>query len=100
MELGTVIGSVWATKKSESITGQKLLVIDLIKERKREQESLIVAADVIGAGIGDLVLLCRGNSARLAAGGDHAPIDVAVVGIVDSLDIPAPSHREEMETSI
>ena len=60
MEMGTVIGNVWATKKAEGIVGQKLLVIDLIKGRKKEQESLIVAADVIGAGIGDLVLLCRG----------------------------------------
>ena len=60
MEMGTVIGSVWATKKSEAITGQKLLVVDLIRGRKNEREDLIVAADVIGAGIGDLVLLCRG----------------------------------------
>ena len=68
MEMGTVIGSVWATKKAEAITGQKLLVVDLIKGRKCEHEDLIVAADVIGAGIGDLVLLCRGNPARIVMG--------------------------------
>ena len=88
MEMGTVIGNVWATKKAEGIVGQKLLVIDLIKGRKKEQESLIVAADVIGAGIGDLVLLCRGNPARLMVDKGNVPIDAAVVGIIDSLDIP------------
>lgn len=88
MEIGTVIGNVWATKKAEEIVGQKLLVIDLIRGRKKEQETLIVAADVIGAGVGDLVLLCRGNPARLVAGDGKIPIDAAVVGIIDSLDIP------------
>ena len=88
MELGTVIGSVWATKKAEEIVGQKLLIIDLIKGRKKEQETLIVAADVIGAGVGDLVLLSMGYSARMIAGEGNAPIDAAVVGIIDSLDIP------------
>ena len=88
MEMGTVIGSVWATKKAEAITGQKLLVVDLIRGRKNEREDLIVAADVIGAGIGDLVLLCRGNPARIVMGKNDVPIDAAVVGIIDSLDIP------------
>ncbi len=88
MELGTVVGSVWATKKAEAITGQKLLVINLFRGRTRGQETLIVAADVIGAGIGDQVLICRGNPARLILGNGNVPIDAAVVGIIDSLDIP------------
>lgn len=88
MEIGTVIGSIWATKKAEGFQGQKLLVIDLIKGRKKDRETLIVAADVIGAGTGDLVLLCRGNPARMAVGNGTVPIDAAVVGIIDSLDIP------------
>ena len=88
MEMGTVIGSVWATKKAEAITGQKLLVVELIKGRKSRSEDMIVAADVIGAGIGDMVLLCRGNPARIVMGRADVPIDAAVVGIIDSLDIP------------
>ena len=47
-----------------------------------------MAADVIGAGIGDEVLVCLGNPARLVVGQGTAPIDAAVVGIIDSLDIP------------
>lgn len=88
MEMGTVIGSVWATKKAEAVTGQKLLVVELIKGRTCEHEDLIVAADVIGAGIGDLVLVCRGNPARIVMGRNDVPIDAAVIGIIDSLDIP------------
>jgi len=88
MELGRVMGSVWATRKVDEVVGQKLLVINLIKKRQDEGENLIVATDVIGAGMGDLVLLCRGCSARLIAGQGKAPVDAAVVGIVDSLDIP------------
>lgn len=87
MEIGKVIGNVWATKKAEGISGQKLLVIDVMKRCHQEKESLVVAADVIGAGIGDMVLLCRGNSARMVVGDGKTPVDSAVVGIIDTLDL-------------
>lgn len=87
MEIGKVIGNVWATKKDETAHGQKLLIINIMKEQKQERESLIVAADNIGAGIGDLVLVTRGSSAREAVGNGKAPIDAAIIGIIDSLDI-------------
>ena len=88
MEIGTVIGSVWATKKDEAISGQKLLVIDVMKRYRQEKESLLlVAADVIGAGVGDMVLICRGNSARMVVGNGKTPVDAAIVGILDTLDI-------------
>ena len=87
MEIGTVIGNVWATKKAEGISGQKLLVIDVMQQNKLEKANLIVAADIIGAGIGDMVLVCRGNPARMVVGDGKTPVDAAVVGIVDSLDI-------------
>lgn len=95
MVIGTVIGSVWATKKADGINGHKMLIVDLIndkntmkiQEKKEKQKEILVAADVIGAGIGDMVLICQGSSARLAVGNGQPPIDAAVVGIVDSLDI-------------
>lgn len=101
MEIGTVIGSVWATKKSDKIVGQKFLVVELVRRRNTGPEclqdetepfwgsggELMVAADTIGAGIGDLVLLCRGHAARLLAG-EQVPVDASVAGIIDSLDIP------------
>lgn len=87
MEIGRVIGNVWATKKDEGISGQKLLVINAVKNTGREKESLMVAADVIGAGIGDLVLVVRGTPARMVVGDGQTPVDLAVVAIIDSLDI-------------
>ena len=87
MEIGPVIGSVWATKKDEAISGQKLLVIDVMKRYRQEKESLLVAADVIGAGVGDMVLVCRGNSARMVVGNGKTPVDAAIVGIIDTLDV-------------
>lgn len=89
MEIGKVIGTVWATKKDEGITGQKLLVIDVMKRRNQEKESLLVAADVTGAGIGDQVLILKGSPARSVVGSGKVPVDAAVVGIIDSLDIPS-----------
>ncbi len=101
MEIGTVIGSVWATKKSDKILGQKFLVVELMGRRNHGREGvpkmaessgfcggeIMVAADTIGAGIGDLVLLSRGHAARLLAG-EQVPVDASVAGIIDSLDIP------------
>lgn len=88
MEIGTVIGKVWATQKDAAIDGQKLLVVSVLHSRVQKQESLVVAADVTGAGIGDRVLLCRGHAARSAVGEGNVPVDAAIMGIIDSLDIP------------
>ena len=74
MKIGIVTGSVWSTKKASGLTGQILLTVHCGTQR-------IVAADLVGAGVGDWVLLCFGSSARLAA--DNVPVDTAIVGILD-----------------
>ena len=81
-----VIGHVWATKKEEGLSGQKLMIV---REEKQEGSdgSMMVAADLIGAGIGEQVLVVSGSTARLALGSDDAPVDCAIVGIIDSLEI-------------
>ncbi|MEE1043720.1 MAG: EutN/CcmL family microcompartment protein [Clostridia bacterium] len=76
MIIGTVKGSVWATKKDERLNGCKLMLV-------QTKRNLVVAADEVGAGVGDVVLLCYGSSAHLSK---NAPIDAAIVGIVDSLE--------------
>lgn len=87
MELGKVVGNVWATKKEESLNGFKLLVIERMMSKGEWKQDYMVATDLIGAGIGDTVLIVRGGSARYAIKCLDAPIDAAVVGIVDSVDI-------------
>ena len=74
MKIGTVVGSVWATRKAGCLSGQTFLVVDTEKED-------LVAADQVGAGPGDRVLLVTGTvAARFCM---DAPIDAAVVAILD-----------------
>ena len=87
MEVGRVIGNVWATKKDENLNGHKLLVIKILLDKDHEREGFIVATDIVGAGVGDLVLVSRGGGARQAVGNAKAPIDSAIVGIVDSIEM-------------
>lgn len=88
------MGNVWATKKDEGISGQKLLIIDVMKKRRQEREYLMVAADVTGAGIGDMVLILRGSPARKVVGDGSVPVDAAVVGIVDSLEFQEDREKD------
>jgi ethanolamine utilization protein EutN len=93
MFLARVIGSVVSTKKDETMRGQKLLLLRpmLVDEAKpakfRAGTNTIVAVDSLGAGSGDLVLFCQGSSARQASGMKTLPIDAAVVGLVDSVEV-------------
>ncbi|MGL5677896.1 MAG: EutN/CcmL family microcompartment protein [Cellulosilyticaceae bacterium] len=87
MEIGRVVGNVWATKKDEKLNGQRFLVLKMLVSKEKEREGLFVAADIIGAGVDDLVLIIRGGAARYAIGNPNVPIDAAVVGIVDSIEV-------------
>lgn len=88
MKTGKVIGNIWATRKEEKLAGLKLLVIqpvNLLDDTPVEYP--IVAADIIGAGVGEKVIYVAGSSARAAAGGRDIPVDATVVGIVDDQEI-------------
>lgn len=74
MKIGTVTGSVWATRKAQCLMGQTFLVVDM-------GDHDLVAADQVGAGVGDQVLLVTGTVASRYC--MDAPIDAAVVAIVD-----------------
>lgn len=74
MEIGTVRGAVWATRKAGNLGGCALLVVDTA-------QGVRVAADELGAGIGDRVLLTFGSAARLNT--PDAPVDTSVVAILD-----------------
>lgn len=93
MFLARVIGSVVSTKKDEIMRGRKLLILRplLIDEQNPAQfkpgQSTIVAVDALGAGSGDLVLFCQGSSARQASGMKPLPIDAAVIGLVDTVEV-------------
>ena len=74
MKIGKVVGSVWATRKAQCLQGQRFLVVDTGRED-------LVAADQVGAGKGDKVLLVLGSAAARFC--MEAPVDAAVVAILD-----------------
>ena len=90
MRLARVIGTVVATRKEESLVGLKLLVIEELDPRGEQATSnRLVAVDTLGAGEGDTVLWVQGGAARVISDAHHrAPLDAAIVGIVDEVDVP------------
>ena len=88
MKIAKVIGNIWATRKEDKLAGYKLLIVQPLNilSSGKENEPL-VACDIIGAGVGETVLIVSGSSARSAAGDMSVPVDATVVGIVDDQEI-------------
>ena len=82
MIIGKVVGSVISTRKNENLVGNKFLIIEPIKSMAHAGDRL-VAIDNVGAGIGEVVLVATGCAARIGCGMESAPIDAAIVGIID-----------------
>lgn len=93
MYLGKVIGSVVATKKDEAMKGHKLLMVRpmLVDEEQPSQlkpgSNTIICVDTLGAGEGELVMLTQGGSARKAEGLGPLPVDAAIIGLVDAVNV-------------
>ncbi len=83
LKIGRVIDNIWATRKDEALVGVKLMIVKLLDREKEEDCRTIVAADLIGAGIGERVLVTEGSSARRMGGFENSPIDAMIVGIID-----------------
>ena len=79
---GIVVGNVVSTKKQESLMGSKFLEVNII-ENGVKTDKYIIAVDSVGAGIGEVVLVTTGSSARLALRNQFEPVDAVIVGIVD-----------------
>ena len=82
MIIGKVVGSVISTRKNENLVGNKFLIIEPIQSMAHAGDRL-VAIDNVGAGIGEIVLVATGSAARIGCGMESAPIDAAIVGIID-----------------
>ena len=82
MIVGKVVGSIVSTRKSEKLIGNKFMIVEPVHHMKAGH-SQIVAIDIIGAGIGEYVLVAQGSAARIGCGVETAPVDAAIVGIVD-----------------
>jgi ethanolamine utilization protein EutN len=93
MFLGKVIGQVVSTRKDPAMQGRKLVIVRplLIDEENpgqfRPGVNTIVAVDNLGAGNGQVVIFCQGSSARLAEGFKSMPVDAAITGLVDTVEV-------------
>ncbi|MBN8706100.1 MAG: EutN/CcmL family microcompartment protein [Bacteroidetes bacterium] len=86
MVIGKVIGTVWATRKDAGLTGMKLLVVRHVDLHYQSLDKFIVAVDSVGAGVGEIVLVATGSSARQTEITKNKPVDAVVMAIVDKLD--------------
>jgi ethanolamine utilization protein EutN len=82
MIVGKVVGSIVSTRKNDKLIGNKFMVVELVHHMKADINQ-IVAIDNIGAGIGEYVLVAQGSAARIGCGLETAPVDAAIVGIID-----------------
>jgi len=87
MQMAKVVGTVVATRKEPSLDGLKLLLVRAVSEEGTETGAHLVAADAVGAGPGEMVLIASGSSARQTRATDKRPVDAVVMAIVDSWSI-------------
>jgi ethanolamine utilization protein EutN len=92
--LGKVIGSVWSTRKDENLIGSKFLIVRQLDIDYRPKESTVIAVDSVGAGVGEIVLVAQGSSARQTSVTRNKPVDAVIMAIVDKLDV-AIKEKEE-----
>ena len=102
MFVGRVVGSAVSTVKDERLVGWKLLVVQPLEllvsqidpDREasrvvlRDAENPVIAIDSVGAGVGELVLVSTGSSARASTMPVRSPVDASIVGIIDAIDVP------------
>lgn len=89
MILAKVAGTVVATRKDERLEGFKLLLVQPVEPGGSSAGNPLVAVDTVDAGVGELVLIVSGSSARMCDGCNDRPVDAAILGIVDSVDLPS-----------
>jgi len=85
--LGKVIGTVWSTRKDENLVGSKFLIVRQLNLDYTPKESTVIAVDSVGAGVGEIVLIAQGSSARQTTITHNKPVDSVVMAIVDKLDV-------------
>lgn len=108
MFVAKVTGSVVSTEKVDSMKGQKLLVVEPYRLDGAARDKLVttgrtfIAVDALGAGVGDMVLISQGSSARFTPETNKLPIDTVVIGIVDTVNIDklaVYSRQQEPQTN-
>ena len=100
MFLGKVVGTVWSTKKTPDLEGVRFLVVHPYDLEKDPTRNIVIVADRLGAGSGEMVICAFGKAARTAMGNQEMAIEAAVVGIVDRVDITDSVSEEMREAAV
>lgn len=87
MVLGKVVGTVWATRKDEELIGMKFQIVKHVGLDYSTKDTFVVAVDTVQAGVGDVVLVCSGSSARQTSLTKNKPVDAVIMAVVDKLDV-------------
>ncbi len=88
MVIAKVVGTVVATRKDPRLVSNKLLIARPIDPKgKPDGSNYLVAVDTVDAGFGETVLIVSGSSARMASGMKDCPVDAAIVGIIDTVEV-------------
>ncbi|WP_404348503.1 EutN/CcmL family microcompartment protein [Sutcliffiella horikoshii] len=88
MIIAKVTGSIVATTKAEKLKGKKLLIVTPLDMTTIEEDGKpLVAIDTVGSGVGEVVLIVSGSSARQTEITNGVPVDAAIVGIVDQIEL-------------
>ena len=104
MFLARVTGSVVATQKVAAMTGHKLLTVEPLRVDPADREKLIgvgrtfVVVDSLGAGLNEMVLIVQGSSARMTPETEKLPVDAAIIGIVDAVNVAGKAVFSARET--
>ncbi|MGZ5483606.1 MAG: EutN/CcmL family microcompartment protein [Pyrinomonadaceae bacterium] len=99
MFLGKVIGTVWSTKKTPDLEGVRFLIVHPYDLDREPTKNVVVVADSLGAGTGEVVICAYGKAARTAIGNQDMSIEAAVVGIVDRVDLTDAKSEELREAA-
>jgi microcompartment protein CcmK/EutM len=86
MTFGLVVGTVVATQRSDGVDGARFLLVQGCTHRGERRKDFVVALDGVGAGVGEMVMVTQGPSARQTRRTDRKPVDALVSGIVDLVD--------------
>ncbi len=87
MNLGKVIGTVVSTRKEPVLDGVRFLLIQLVDVNGKDASGFVVSADAMGAGVGEMVLVAAGSSARQTTLTQNKPVDNVVMAIVDTWEV-------------
>ena len=87
MILGRVIGTIWATRKEPSLDGTKLQIVEQVSLEFKPTGTFLVAVDAVEAGVGEVVLVAQGSSARQTKATKDRPVDAVIMAIVENLDL-------------